>query len=156
MRTDGSWVPLWFGNQWNNGEENPLYGTARVVAALAQIPHSVELERGVAWLVKAQQQDGGWSGGSSGKPSIEETALAIEALAESLNAIVNADLRAAAINSTRRGTEWLLARVESGEWRQPSPIGFYFAKLWYYERLYPMIFTVGALNRVRGVHSGVV
>ena len=33
-------------------------------------------------------------------------------------------------------------KVESGEWLRPSPIGFYFAKLWYYERLYPMIFTV--------------
>ncbi len=156
IRPDGSWVPLWFGNQWNDGEENPLYGTARVVAALAHLPPSGELARGVSWLVKAQQQDGGWSGGSSGKPSIEETALAIEALAESLNAIVNADLRAAAIKSARRGTEWLLARVESGEWTQPSPIGFYFAKLWYYEKLYPMTFTVGALNRVRDIHADLV
>jgi squalene-hopene/tetraprenyl-beta-curcumene cyclase len=32
------------------------------------------------------------------------------------------------------------------EWT-PSPISFYFAKLWYYERLYPQIFTVGALSR---------
>jgi squalene-hopene/tetraprenyl-beta-curcumene cyclase len=31
---------------------------------------------------------------------------------------------------------------------EPSPIGFYFAKLWYYEELYPVIFTVGALQRV--------
>jgi squalene-hopene/tetraprenyl-beta-curcumene cyclase len=30
---------------------------------------------------------------------------------------------------------------------EPSPIGFYFAKLWYYERLYPRIFTVAALKR---------
>ena len=65
--------------------------------------------------------------------------------------MVNADLKAAAINSTRHGTDWLLARVESGAWTQPSPIGFYFAKLWYYEKLYPMIFTVGALNRVRTI-----
>jgi hypothetical protein len=27
-----------------------------------------------------------------------------------------------------------------------SPIGFYFAKLWYYEKLYPLIFTVSALG----------
>jgi hypothetical protein len=37
--------------------------------------------------------------------------------------------------------------VEAGDWREPAPIGFYFAKLWYYERLYPMIFTVGALGK---------
>jgi squalene-hopene/tetraprenyl-beta-curcumene cyclase len=37
--------------------------------------------------------------------------------------------------------------VESGTWRDPAPIGFYFAKLWYYERLYPFIWTVGALGR---------
>ncbi len=151
IRPDGSWVPLWFGNQWNNSEENPLYGTARVVAALAQIPRSVELERGVAWLVTAQQQDGSWSGGSSGKPSIEETALAIEALAESFTAMGNADidLGSAAIDSARRGTHWLVTRIESGEWTQPSPIGFYFAKLWYFEKLYPMIFTTAALNQAQ-------
>ena len=40
----------------------------------------------------------------------------------------------------------VVRRVESGEWKEASPIGFYFAKLWYYERLYPMIFTVGALR----------
>jgi len=156
IRPDGSWIPLWFGSQWNTSEENPLYGTARVVAALSQIQQSAELERGVAWLAKSQQQDGGWSGGSSGKPSVEETALAVEALAESLNVLSNADLRSAATQAVQRGTEWLLAHVESGEWTQHSPIGFYFAKLWYYERLYPMIFTVGALNRVRGIHDGMV
>jgi squalene-hopene/tetraprenyl-beta-curcumene cyclase len=53
--------------------------------------------------------------------------------------------------SIARAVNWLLSRVESGEWKQPSPIGFYFARLWYYEKLYPMIFTVGALNRVRGI-----
>jgi squalene-hopene/tetraprenyl-beta-curcumene cyclase len=37
--------------------------------------------------------------------------------------------------------------VESGRFRDPSPIGFYFAKLWYYEKLYPLIFTVAALGR---------
>jgi squalene-hopene/tetraprenyl-beta-curcumene cyclase len=37
--------------------------------------------------------------------------------------------------------------VESGRFRDPSPIGFYFAKLWYFEKLYPLIFTVAALGR---------
>ena len=42
-----------------------------------------------------------------------------------------------------------MEKIESDEWLRPSPIGFYFAKLWYYERLYPMIFTVAALARAR-------
>jgi len=49
--------------------------------------------------------------------------------------------------SLHRGTEWLVGKIECGEWQQPSPIGFYFAKLWYYERLYPLIFSVAALGK---------
>ena len=47
-----------------------------------------------------------------------------------------------------RGVAWLVEAVESGRFRDPSPIGFYFAKLWYFEKLYPLIFTVAALGRV--------
>jgi len=151
IRRDGSWLPLWFGNQWNPGDENPVYGTARVVVALSKIPQSAELKRGVTWLVKAQLPDGGWGAASPGEPSIEETALAVEALTESLCEITDAELRESATKALTKGCKWLLDRVESGEWTKPSPIGFYFAKLWYYERLYPMIFTVGALNKVKRV-----
>jgi squalene-hopene/tetraprenyl-beta-curcumene cyclase len=45
------------------------------------------------------------------------------------------------------GALWLSARVEAGTVEQPSPIGFYFAKLWYFEALYPIIFAVSGLNR---------
>jgi squalene-hopene/tetraprenyl-beta-curcumene cyclase len=68
--------------------------------------------------------------------SVEETALAIETLAGT-----------AETNAVEAGVRWLVERVESGAWREPAPIGFYFAKLWYYERLYPLIFTVGALGK---------
>src|ERR1043166_8881787 len=44
------------------------------------------------------------------------------------------------------GWGWL-RRWDRGDWKKPSPIGLYFARLWYYEELYPMIFTVGALGR---------
>ncbi len=53
-----------------------------------------------------------------------------------------------------RGANWLIERIESGEWTEPSPIGFYFAKLWYFERLYPLIFTVGALRKVAAAVHG--
>jgi hypothetical protein len=30
-----------------------------------------------------------------------------------------------------------------------APIGLYFARLWYHERLYPVIWTLGALHTAR-------
>jgi squalene-hopene/tetraprenyl-beta-curcumene cyclase len=53
----------------------------------------------------------------------------------------------AIVDALCRGLEWLVCRVERGEHRQAAPIGLYFAKLWYYEELYPLTFTVAALGR---------
>ncbi len=142
QREDGTWLPLWFGNQHGADDGNPTYGTAQVCIALRELdergfgfPREL-LTKAVAWLVNAQDVSGGWSGCPGGPVSVEETALAVEALA---------GYRAEAADA---GTRWLMARVESGAWREPAPIGFYFAKLWYFERLYPQIFTVGALGRM--------
>jgi squalene-hopene/tetraprenyl-beta-curcumene cyclase len=137
QRADGSWIPLWFGNEHAPNEENAIYGTSRVLLALSEFPKECasEITRGVAWLQRAESREGGW-GGAPGTPvSIEETALALEALAKT------GALRASS-------AEWLIAQVESGKWKSPSPIGFYFAKLWYYEDLYPQIFTTGALREI--------
>ncbi len=158
QNADGSWTPLWFGNQHDPNEENRLYGTAKVVLAMP-LPAVEEpwqaLEAGVRWLIRFQQPDGGWNGGAAGPSSVEETALAVEALAACClgaeegqwREISSVDLRLA----MEHGVLWLLEKIESGEWTQPSPIGFYFAKLWYYEKLYPIIFTVAALNKVKAV-----
>jgi squalene-hopene/tetraprenyl-beta-curcumene cyclase len=67
--------------------------------------------------------------------SIEETALAVESL-----------LGSSHVEVVRRGVAWLVARAKPEEWCSPRPIGFYFAKLWYFERLYPLIFLVSALG----------
>ncbi len=144
QRPDGSWLPLWFGNQHAHDDENPTYGTARVLRGLEplddfEFPGVSELrERAANWLASVQNDDGSWSGLRGGPSSVEESALAVEALAAF----------PAHTTGTARGTAWLVSRVEDGSWTQPSPIGFYFAKLWYFERLYPLIFTVGALERV--------
>jgi squalene-hopene/tetraprenyl-beta-curcumene cyclase len=68
--------------------------------------------------------------------------VAIEALANHLRS--HDDWQAAP--AVRAGAAWLIERVETGRWREPAPVGFYFARLWYFERLYPMIFTVAALR----------
>jgi squalene-hopene/tetraprenyl-beta-curcumene cyclase len=149
QRTDGSWLPLWFGNEHAPDDENPLYGTAKVVIALRELrdrgfTFSEEmLARALRWLVNRQEPSGGWSGADGGPVSTEETALAIEALAGTEH-----------VGATDRGVAWLVDRVESGEWREPAPIGFYFAKLWYYERLYPLIWTVGALGKAAAGRVG--
>ena len=143
QREDGAWVPLWFGNEYAPRDENPLYGTAHVVCALRELsesglmPAKAPAARGAAWIAASQNDDGGWGGVRGVPSSTEETALAVEALAGTSHA-----------GCVERGVEWLIGRVESGAWREPSPIGFYFARLWYHERLYPLIWTVGALGRV--------
>jgi squalene-hopene/tetraprenyl-beta-curcumene cyclase len=99
-------------------------------------------------LVTKQNRDGGWGGGPSirwpdntlGSSSVEETALATEVMAEFAD-------RADYSRAFQRGVKWLALAVRNGLHKAPSPIGFYFAKLWYYEDLYPPIFAVTALGR---------
>lgn len=139
QNADGSWFPLWFGNQHHPEEENPTYGTARVLAAYrdAEKMQSEPAVRGVQWLVSNQNDDGGWGAAKGIVSSVEETALATEILLSVPSAR----------ESASRGVEWLLEKIEDGSWTDPTPIGFYFAKLWYFEELYPQIFTVAALRR---------
>jgi len=221
QRGDGAWLPLWFGSEHAADHANPTYGTARVVAALADLaagdttgsavvlrnhrashvqttrnarrvrrpaarPREVAAmaERGVRWLLSAQDAGGGWGGDDGIPPSIEETALAADALAAWAAAgaadqgepdpsraaalpsrrAETADgwrgrsgdpprgiSRSQAIQAARRGAAYLVGRTRGGTAFEPAPIGFYFARLWYFERLYPVIFTVSALGRVRGL-----
>ena len=158
QRADGSWLALWFGNQDDPGEENPIYGTARVLLAFTawQRAESAAAQRGLRWLAAAQNADGGWGGGAATErwqtgdrpSSVEETALAVEALLPHAPS-------AALQSRVERGLEWLIEAVEQGRWQECSPIGFYFAKLWYYEKLYPVVFTVSALGQAirRGLPS---
>ena len=37
QRPDGSWIPLWFGNEHHPEETNPVYGTARVLLAYRDV-----------------------------------------------------------------------------------------------------------------------
>jgi squalene-hopene/tetraprenyl-beta-curcumene cyclase len=152
QRDDGAFESLWFGNQFAPGEVNAVHGASRVLLAYGQLGRAAEPAalRAARWLAANQNADGGWGGsGASGvdvdaavfpASSVEETALAVEGLCL-------APREPAIRESWRRGLEWLVAAVESGGHRRPSPIGLYFARLWYYERLYPIIFTVAALGR---------
>src|SRR5205823_1541749 len=85
---------------------------------------------GINWLLGAQGRCGGWGGAARIEASTEETALAVEALAK-LFASQNlpSGISVAGLQrAVHSGTAWLLSRIQSGQWTQPSPIGFYFAK----------------------------
>ncbi|MGA2616753.1 MAG: prenyltransferase/squalene oxidase repeat-containing protein [Thermoguttaceae bacterium] len=150
QRPDGFWLPLWFGNQHYPGEENPVYGTARVLLAYRDLGliDSEPAARGLQWLTRHADPGGGWGGGiadgaathSTGRSSVEETALAVEALA--------AGRRNDSVGPTlKEGINWLIKAVAQDRHWESAPLGLYFAKLWYYERVYPLAFTVAALGQ---------
>lgn len=145
---DGAWSPLWFGNQGTEDKTNPVYGTAKVCIYLndclvIQHPDRQFMRRlsGMAenarhYLASQQNADGSW-GGQKGVPgTIEETALAVCALAGYADALCE------------KGLAWARGRPEL----PAAPIGLYFAKLWYDEQLYPLIYYVEALRRFFGYY----
>ena len=135
QQKNGSWFPLWFGNQSMPDDVNPYYGTAKVLLALAETKRDhVMTLNGLRYLIASQNVDGSWGN------SVEETAVVVEALTTFAD-------RAEVAAAYHRGLNWLLESVESDRFVQASPIGLYFAKLWYYEDLYPVIFTASALRQ---------
>lgn len=143
QQADGSWLPLWFGNQAVAGKSNPVLGTARALVAWAEAaPGAREAELGLQYLIGARNDDGGWGGARGVASSVEETALAVTAL----TCFPSRDREALA-----RGIEYLIRRVENGSWVDARPIGLYFASLWYAEDLYPLIWTIEALGRAAAI-----
>ncbi len=89
------------------------------------------------------------AGGGIGMSSIEETALAIEAL-------MAYDTQRTFSGFIMRGIEYLLRAVKEG-WIDVSwPIGFYFAKLWYHEQLYPVVYSLAALNAATNIRADLI
>jgi squalene-hopene/tetraprenyl-beta-curcumene cyclase len=138
---DGSWIPLWFGNEAAPLKVNPVVGTARVLDALLQLrkarhPSSPVIEQmiaqSIAFLLREQRPEGSWGAGTCGNQ--EETGLAVIALKKST--------LPAAREAVACGCRWL---VEQGLNFKPAPIGLYFSLLWYHEKMYPWVWMLEAL-----------
>ncbi|NOQ24557.1 MAG: squalene--hopene cyclase [Bacteroidales bacterium] len=145
QRTDGSWLPLWFGNEGDENHLNPVYGTSLVLKGLSELNKNDfpdlgnMIQKGLTFLTKAQNSDGGWGGNVNVASSIEETSLAVRTFA-AYNMHDNANA----------GANCLVNELIDKDISEISatPIGLYFASLWYYEDLYPVVFSLAALNDV--------
>jgi len=158
QRPDGSWVPLWFGNQYAFRQENPVYGTSRALTHLSNCGSRIAdcgfdrqsfrtmCERAVQWLLSVQGAYGGWSGAHAVVSSIEETALAVDALATVLLQSAIEDPQSVHRSDSPRAA-WLIRNTDHGRETPASPIGLYFARLWYFEELYPLVFSLSALSK---------
>ncbi|MFN5732841.1 MAG: hypothetical protein ACK48R_13415, partial [Planctomyces sp.] len=93
----------------------------------------------------------GWSARRGLSSTVAATGGALAVLAEVAG--WGGELGELARGASDRAAMWLALRVEAGTVEQPSPIGFYFAKLWYFEALYPLIFAVSGLNRWTSVRK---
>ena len=167
QKTDGSWIPLWFGNQFDSQQQNPVYGTAKVIMSLSRIlprlnlKYITMLQKAIYWLLSAQNVDGSWGANKSIKPSIEETALAVDALAGLLNILAVTSEKDYTMHppvkqmrsQALKGAAWLVKRIENATSLTPSPIGLYFARLWYFEELYPVIFTLSAMTKIQELYE---
>jgi squalene cyclase len=145
---NGSWLPLWFGNQLTANHTNPVYGTAKVVSYLKDAGehnwHSEEVKKTVQnliqngndFLVSVQNKDGSWGGNKNIQGTIEETSLAISALISEKN-----------LEICNAGLQWLENYIQNNGYK-PAPIGLYFASLWYDEKMYPVTSYLETLSRV--------
>ena len=154
QKPDGSWLPLWFGNQDREEEDNPIYGTGRVLLCYSQCERTADpaFQRGLAFLLASQNADGGWGGGKnshypgsdrtfwSASSTIEETSVALEG-------ILSGGGTNDCANSIMRAVNWLCDGIRQEHHLVSQPIGFYFARLWYHEKMYPLVFSLGALKR---------
>jgi len=142
----GYWLPLWFGNQYATQKRNPVYGTAKVSTYIVDclkcnwIDYDLRfnlqlmLTPAQKYLLEEQNKDGSWGGHKDVAGSIEETSLAICALAKKDKEVCI------------KGFVWLEKEFNRNGLKS-KPIGLYFATLWYDERLYPLAFYLEALRR---------
>jgi len=155
QQDNGSWLPLWFGNQFTSDRKNPVYGTSKVAIYLSDSIFCNVLDDNMRnniarmlsdaqeYLIKQQNTDGSWGGEAGIHGTIEETSLAISALSVNYG------------EACLRGFEWLEKEMKTNGLRS-NPIGLYFAMLWYDEKMFPLIYYVEALRRYLKMNSNAI
>jgi squalene-hopene/tetraprenyl-beta-curcumene cyclase len=164
QHVDCSFVPRWFGNEYQPADQNLVIGTAAVLVMCAELKRleTQTAQDAARWLLSAQHSSGGWGpprspvnySGAEGDGfrarreneamakfcTVEETALAISAL------LPLVETNPAFSRAASQGLNWLVNVVEQDAHRRPAVLSFYPSKIWYHERLYPLVFSAEALS----------
>jgi squalene-hopene/tetraprenyl-beta-curcumene cyclase len=149
----------WFG-RWG---VNYIYGTSGVVSALSLVApksHRQNIERGAAWLISCQNQDGGWgetcrsyndpSLKGKGESTASQTAWALTGLMAAGDATGNY-----AKDALERGVKYLIdTQASDGTWDEDYFTGTGFPCHFYLKyHLYLQHFPLTALGRYRAQFS---
>ena len=136
INRDGYWRDLWLAKD--------TYGTACAIAAFVKVglKNVPEVQRGVAWLERTQNADGGWGEdmfGNSTESTVEQTAWSTYALL-----LANPENTAA-----EQGIAFLLKHQrEDGSWLEKC-VGIYWEIIGgYADPIYASVFPILALNRM--------
>ena len=149
QETDGSWFGRW--------GVNYIYGTSGVLAALSLIAPTQckePIERGAAWLAKAQNSDGGWGEtcASYDDPSLKGTGVSTASqTAWALMGMMAAveSIKFSGQESIERGIEYLInTQLTDGTWEESQFTGTGFPGHFYLKyHLYQQYFPLQALAR---------
>lgn len=140
IHREGYWRDLWLAKD--------TYGTACAIIALvkAGLKETPEVARGVQWLERVQNADGGWGEDMFGNPAdstVEQTAWCTYALL-----LASRENRAA-----QDGIAFLLThQQENGSWRE-SCVGIYWEVIGgYADPINASVFPMIALNQYQSLH----
>ncbi|MDL2281650.1 squalene--hopene cyclase [Parabacteroides sp. OttesenSCG-928-G06] len=144
--TDGSWTPLWFGDQDAGDERSPVYATAMTVEYLSGSKEPIAremIQKGREYILATQNADGGWGGAKDVPSKVTLTARALSALAS----YPDADRKV-----MTRAFDYISRLYEAGELFRAEPIGLYFSRLWYSEEMYNITFVLNALKKYKALN----
>ncbi|MGC1379630.1 MAG: squalene--hopene cyclase, partial [Candidatus Baltobacteraceae bacterium] len=153
QRPSGAWYGRW--------GVNFVYGTWCVISALAALKTGHDMiERGAAWLISVQNDDGGW--GESCHSYVDETFAGIgrstaSQTAWAVNALQLAGL--AQHSATRRGLAYLCEHQRrDGTWDEPEYTGTGFPRDFYinyhlYRHLFPTMALATACHPERSAEA---
>lgn len=134
------WTPLWFGDQDAADEHAPVYGTATAIDYLMATGNAKAhklAEHQLGFLLRSQNSDGGWGGNLGVRSKVTYTSRVLAALSWFPE---HQEIK-------EHAWDFMYGRYKEGHLYDEEPIGLYFSRLWYSEKMYNLTFLLWALKQ---------